>query len=1100
MENRLSLRSTILGIALVLTCGTARAQFTAVTGSTLTPSANVGHDYIHKLNETVDPSSGSLSLRFPVLLPPGRKLTVPLSFNYDSNGAYILEDQIATTGVGTPLWTNDPTQPYGWSFAPPQLSWTGSQTSMVDPQNSSVLICNLSTGYVFQDPSGTRHSLPISYAYAEISGQNPGTNACQYNNIQGPVMYGASAGSGSSGSDGVYQAWFNVPSNLSWSSASTSGINVYVAGPDGTVYTFKNATSSTMSCSSVCSGLPSSTFPSAIEDSNGNISTPSWSGLTPNGVTPFSLTDTAGRSAASVTGSLPALTVMVSGLSNFYSVSFGSATSNWQPNSSGGAIPGTGSHCSSSGVPKLNQDVSVISSITLPNGHQYAFSYDPTYGLLNKITYPEGGYVQYVWGANPLAAQFYFTTTTSGVTNYCLYTYDKPAITQRTVSFDGQTIALQQTFVYSTNWGTNGNWTSKTTTVTTTDNVAGVSYKTVYTYSPLYPGNVPNVGAPGTDPDVPVEQTVQYYDSNGNLLKTATKQWLNEFDLACELDTLNAGAIGGKFYTYGAGSVVTDLKEFDYGQLTSTSSCQGTSNTAPTSPTPVRETITTYQNFTLYPNFTPSPPRIYDRPCSVIINNSTGSKAAETDYFFDNGATSTVCGTAGTPSVSSVSGLPSGTHDETYYGASSTSPTSRGNLTAQIRRSLTGTSSITTYSLDETGQVLSITDPCGNGTCSDMTGSNHTTTFSYADNYSSGSPSGSTNAYVTKITNPLYYQNAFSYAFAIGKLSSSKDQNDINAGRAGTTYTYSDPLARVTAISYPDGGQNNISYNDSTYSIVNNTPNMSVTKVMNSSTSTTTITAFDGAGHVVRTLTTDPLAAGGYDIVDTAYNGRGSVRSTSNPHTTAALSTNGVKTYIYDGLGRTCLVVPQDITAPGSGTACPSTSIVGQTFTSYTNNCSTVTDETGKARTSCLNILGQMTKVLEDPNNANYETDYQYDPLGNLLGVNQKGGNSSSSNWRARTFVYDSLSQLQTATNPESGTITYAYDLNGNVFTKTDARNITTTMTYDVLNRVLTKSYSDGTTPTVSLFYDTAPAAWGSTPQNAIGRLVEATTGITPEP
>jgi YD repeat-containing protein len=1097
MKRRLPLRLILLGIALILTSGTARAQFTAVTGSTQTPAGGVGHDYIRMLNETVDPSSGNVSVRLPALMPAGRKLTVPLSFNYDSNGAFILEAQGWSTGLATPIWTNDPTQPYGWSFAPPQLSWTGSVAFMVDPQDSTILGCNLSTGYVFQDPSGTRHSLPISYAYAQIASQNPGTNACQFNNIQGPVMYGNSAGAGSSGTDGIYQAWFSVPSNLSWASASGNSVSaVYVSGPDGTVYTFQNATSAS-SCSASCqNSVPASTFPSSIEDSNGNVSRPTWSASAPTGLTPFTLTDTAGRTAATVSGSQPNLSVAISGLNGTYAVTFGTATANWLPNQTGGPLAGTSGSCG--GVPKLTQSVSVISGITLPNGREYSFTYDPTYGLLRQINYPWGGYVQYVWGVSPLSAQFYYTSSESGTTSYCLYTYDKPAITQRTVSFDGQTVALQQSFTYSTTWdSSSGYWTSKTTTVTTTDNVAGVNYKTVYTYSAIPPISVPNSGTPGADPNIPVEQLIQYYDSNGNLLRTATKQWLTQFELACELDTLDHGAIGGKFYTYGGGGVVTDLKEYDYGQFTSTGSCQGQNFTAPSSPTPVRETITTYQQFAAPPNFPPSPVRILDRPCSVVTKNSGGSPAAETDYFYDNAGPPTVCSAAGTPSVSTVSGLPSGTHDETYFGPSSTSPAPRGNPTTKIRKSFSGNSPTTTYTYDETGQVLSMTDPCGNGMCTDVIGSNHTTTFSYADNYSSGSPTGNTNAYVTKITNPLGYQNVFSYALATGKLTSSKDQNDSNAGRAGTTYTYSDSLARVTAINYPDGGQSTIAYNDSPYSSAN-TPNMSVTKVMNPSTSATTITAFDGAGHAVRTLTTDPLASGGYDIVDTVYNGKGLVRSTSNPHTSSTLSTNGIKTYIYDGLGRTCLVVPQDVTAPTSGTACPSAAPRGDTFTSYTNNCSTVTDEAGKSRTSCLNILGQMYKVLEDPNGANYETDYQYDPLGNLIGVNQLGGNSGSA--RTRTFVYDSLSQLQTAANPESGTITYTYDLNGNVVTKTDARNITTTMTYDVLNRVLTKAYSDHTTPTASFFYDTAPAAWGSTPQNAIGRLVEATTGVTPEP
>ena len=39
--------------------------------------------------------------------------------------------------------------------------------------------------------------------------------------------------------------------------------------------------------------------------------------------------------------------------------------------------------------------------------------------------------------------------------------------------------------------------------------------------------------------------------------------------------------------------------------------------------------------------------------------------------------------------------------------------------------------------------------------------------------------------------------------------------------------------------------------------------------------------------------------------------------------------------------------------------------------------------------------------------------------------------------WRPRSFAYDSLGRLLTATNPESGIITYGYDAVGNLTSKT---------------------------------------------------------------
>jgi len=122
--------------------------------------------------------------------------------------------------------------------------------------------------------------------------------------------------------------------------------------------------------------------------------------------------------------------------------------------------------------------------------------------------------------------------------------------------------------------------------------------------------------------------------------------------------------------------------------------------------------------------------------------------------------------------------------------------------------------------------------------------------------------------------------------------------------------------------------------------------------------------------------------------------------------------------------------------------------------------------------------------------------------MSNLLSVNQKGV-SGTDTPRIRSFTYDSLSRLLTATNPETGKISYSYDATGNVLTKTDARGLTTSYAYDALNRVTQKSYNDGVTSTVLYGYDlpslnfTFPAGNPNpslqvTLKNTIGRLSAA--------
>jgi RHS repeat-associated protein len=138
-----------------------------------------------------------------------------------------------------------------------------------------------------------------------------------------------------------------------------------------------------------------------------------------------------------------------------------------------------------------------------------------------------------------------------------------------------------------------------------------------------------------------------------------------------------------------------------------------------------------------------------------------------------------------------------------------------------------------------------------------------------------------------------------------------------------------------------------------------------------------------------------------------------------------------------------------------------------------------------------------------DPTGINHPnvTLYAYDPLNNLLCVEQHGnvtgtgcsaspGNDATSPWRVRRFTYNSLSQLLTAKNPESGTIAYSYDPTGNVLQKTSpaanqAGSATQTISYcyDELGRVTGKAYSaqnctNGRLPSgtavVSYFYDQA--------------------------
>ena len=140
---------------------------------------------------------------------------------------------------------------------------------------------------------------------------------------------------------------------------------------------------------------------------------------------------------------------------------------------------------------------------------------------------------------------------------------------------------------------------------------------------------------------------------------------------------------------------------------------------------------------------------------------------------------------------------------------------------------------------------------------------------------------------------------------------------------------------------------------------------------------------------------------------------------------------------------------------------------------SYNGNKVTSTDQAGKQRRSETDALGRTINLWEAPNAENFLTTYAYDTFGKLIQVNQGG--------QLRSFVYDSLGRLTSATDTESGTKTYTYDANSNVLTKTDARGITTTFAYDNLNRSTTVSYNNynNGTSNVENFYDLSPNGKG---------------------
>jgi YD repeat-containing protein len=223
-----------------------------------------------------------------------------------------------------------------------------------------------------------------------------------------------------------------------------------------------------------------------------------------------------------------------------------------------------------------------------------------------------------------------------------------------------------------------------------------------------------------------------------------------------------------------------------------------------------------------------------------------------------------------------------------------------------------------------------------------------------------------------------------------------------------------------------------------------------------------TVNSYDELGRVVKSQAPDD--DGALNIaVDRVYRSVpgdfASYEAVSNPYctsTTTRCSNTGVVGWTRTKRDQNGRVI-QVQTLDGSGQPGPwgaNTTSTGSVTTAYSVETATVTDQAAKARKSAVDAAGRVASVVEDPNGTPVTTSYGYDALGNLTGVNPGGGASQ----RERTFAYDSLKRLSSATNPESGRVSYTYDANSNVMTKTDARgvvaNVVASFSYDNLNRV----------------------------------------------
>lgn len=761
----------------------------------------------------------------------------------------------------------------------------------------------------------------------------------------------------------------------------------------------------------------------------------------------------------------------------------------------------------------------ILQSVALPDGSQYTFTYDCTpgnggsptactntqgyphegtsltYGTMTSVTLPSGGVIsfsyttftdangnlnQWLSGINYNGGQWTYTPALGCGTNCQTVTVARPDGSNQVYTFNvaSPSAPLNAQIQYY-----NGA-------------VGGTPALTVAKSYAQYP--VCTAARPATPMPPLSNVTVTVPSPAGNL----TSQTSFVFDSIQESCTVTTGKLLSKSeYGFGINSPGPLLRTTTFSYLDDSNANY--------------RTLGAVTGYNQQPNggyLVPivSAVNIADRLTDEQVKNAGGSLVAETKITYDSS------------SLTSVTGVQN--HDDTNLGASNTV---RGNPT--LIQSLLNGSFITsaTASYDTTGQITQIQDA-----------NNNATSLGYGDNYFTDAtpatnppapytPQKSTNAFLTKITPPLIGSATLGYYYGTGKPAVSIDQN-------GADYYshYIDPMDRLTNTFLPNANGNRgwslLTYapggtQADVYSAINDTsPSVSCSSCIHTRQNADTF-----GRPVQSTLVSDP---DGPTIIATSYDNSGRLSAVTNPYRTTSDTTYGRTIPTYDGLGRTILLTEADGSIVHAYYGADVTAAGGLS----TQYCAPATygygypaldvDEAGNKTQSWSDAFGRLIEVDEPnpPSTApSVQTCYTYDVLDNLTGVYQTGGLSDQTQWRVRTFTYDSLSRLTSSVDPESNTVsstgatlatTYSYDANGNLLSETSpaqnqtgAATVTISYCYDALNRMTAKTYtySPSTPPTCSGTPPTfpSPAATfvydlssidGATLTNTAGRLVKS--------
>ncbi len=838
-----------------------------------------------------------------------------------------------------------------------------------------------------------------------------------------------------------------------------------------------------------------------VEDTNGNQIGVNYSTSTVQGITyyssiPQSYTDSFGRviqapasavaasTTTGCTGPTPILSAATWSLPGFagsvpFTFCYGSVPihTDFFTENPNYAFGGTGYDKELSGT------FSYLQSVVLPDQSTWTFSYQNpnsstiNYGDLTQITSPTGGTIAYSWLSahsslslcSPTSTSAFPINFTSKITSRTLnsgqagstgvWSY---AVGSETVTSNSRSITTTVTdptgaYVVHSITGL-GNSCSYYDTEEQAFNSSGVLLKTE-THGYQYQTDIDNPAAFGTVVTPTTSSLVlEDYPYVMNVLPTQnTMTWANgatkqtTYSYANTFTAVDLNGNGSYTIPYG---VVSTESHYDYG------------NGSPGAL--LSQRTTSYYAFT---NPSALANNLLTIPVSITDTDETTNLTQTTTYGYD----------AGTLGSGAASGA--GWNPTPLAGAA------RGNQTSITRYWDTANTYLTTTkTYYNTGLIASIAEPPNSA----ITGS-LTTTYSYSSAYDG--------AYVTQLTDPQGNSITYSYDLGSGLLTGTVDQNHISSA-----YTYY-PYMKLETVTR-QGGDHNLA---SSVSYVYPSPTVvQRTTGLNSTTSMTDTTTYDGLGRVVQTQHADPE---GNEFQDTAYDPVGRVLTKSTPYRSKTDTTSyGLTTYTYDGLSRPYQVFNSDSTYITYSYAGSTTQTTNESNGSTSSQHLSRVDGLGRLLSECEIITSATPAQMggDTPSSCGLEI------AGNgfLTSYTQtlRGTTQSIQGAQTRRFTYDSLGRLTSSMNPEAGYLQYAYDPDGNVISKVapapnslqgGSSTVTTTLTYDNMHHLISKTYSGtgaSSTPTATYVYGQTSVN-GRSIENPVGRLTSeyTTLGTTTE-